>query len=318
MNVEALAKQLQITNVATMNKAKELQRFAGSKIAPWGLGQGEICKTAICLELACTTTNPGRVVDRAEFVRFSCSAAKVYTNTFNTLQKVLEVRSPVTLQDLVVRYGCAPIRIMVSETLKKYKERFLESLPPAQRTAADFSRPVFLAVAFYLVAKKKKCQLCANHQIPFHVLPKWVLITNADFKLISASMYELCFDTLGIEKTKEKASNRKTNTDVLDAHRRKKARKQKESEDEDSDADDTAVSRSKYDQELALVMPANMQTKYEEGLALVLPVSMHVGGEEKAEDGGMNLEVEVVLPACWRDVKLDVLINPEDNRVVFF
>jgi len=63
---------------------------------------------------------------------------------------------------------------------------------------------------------------------------------------------------------------------------------------------------------------ADRQTKYEEGLALVLPVSMQVGGEEKAEDGGMNLEVEVVLPACWRDVKLDVLINPEDNRVVFF
>lgn len=37
-----------------------------------------------------------------------------------------------------------------------YKDRFLTSLPASRRATADFTRPVFLAVAFYLCAKKQK------------------------------------------------------------------------------------------------------------------------------------------------------------------
>lgn len=37
-----------------------------------------------------------------------------------------------------------------------YKTRFLASLLPSRRAGADFTRPVFVAVAFYLCAKKHK------------------------------------------------------------------------------------------------------------------------------------------------------------------
>jgi len=40
-----------------------------------------------------------------------------------------------------------------------YKERFLSSLPAARRASADFTRPVFMAVAFYLCSKKHKVHL---------------------------------------------------------------------------------------------------------------------------------------------------------------
>lgn len=40
--------------------------------------------------------------------------------------------------------------------LFRYKERFLASLPASRRANADFARPVFTAVAFYLCAKKHK------------------------------------------------------------------------------------------------------------------------------------------------------------------
>lgn len=40
-----------------------------------------------------------------------------------------------------------------------YKDRFLASLPAARRASADFTRPVFMAVAFYLSAKKQKVHL---------------------------------------------------------------------------------------------------------------------------------------------------------------
>ena len=37
-----------------------------------------------------------------------------------------------------------------------YKDRFVASLPESDKASADFGRPVFLAVAFYLVARKNK------------------------------------------------------------------------------------------------------------------------------------------------------------------
>lgn len=37
-----------------------------------------------------------------------------------------------------------------------YKQRFLAKLSETEKASADFSRPVFLAVAFYLVARKNK------------------------------------------------------------------------------------------------------------------------------------------------------------------
>ena len=43
--------------------------------------------------------------------------------------------------------------------LAAYKERFVKSLPPAQQAHVDFGRPVFLAAAFYLVARKHKVQV---------------------------------------------------------------------------------------------------------------------------------------------------------------
>jgi origin recognition complex subunit 6 len=40
--------------------------------------------------------------------------------------------------------------------LQLYKDRFVEKLPDSDKSSADFSRPVFLAVAFTLVARKNK------------------------------------------------------------------------------------------------------------------------------------------------------------------
>ena len=44
-------------------------------------------------------------------------------------------------------------------------------------------------------------------------------VPREDFLNISASLYELCFDVVGVEKKKAKAVARKTNTSVLDNHR---------------------------------------------------------------------------------------------------
>lgn len=47
-------------------------------------------------------------------------------------------------------------RQSVNRVMQLYKERFIAKLSESEKASADFSRPVFLAVAFYLVARKNK------------------------------------------------------------------------------------------------------------------------------------------------------------------
>ena len=54
------------------------------------------------------------------------------------------------------QFGCAGHEPAVRAALAAYKDRFVRSLPAAQQRHVDFGRPVFLAAAFYLVARKKK------------------------------------------------------------------------------------------------------------------------------------------------------------------
>lgn len=54
------------------------------------------------------------------------------------------------------QFGCARHEASVRAALAAYKERFVHSLPAAQQRQCDFGRPVFLAAAFYLVARRNK------------------------------------------------------------------------------------------------------------------------------------------------------------------
>jgi hypothetical protein len=46
------------------------------------------------------------------FVKHGCVNAKVYTNTFNLLQRVLGATRKVDLQHLVMQFGCTSCRCM--------------------------------------------------------------------------------------------------------------------------------------------------------------------------------------------------------------
>lgn len=81
---------------------------------------------------------------------------QVYRNAKAALQKVLGVVPKATARDLCIQFGCARHDQSVRACLAAYKERFDRSLPEVQRGHVDFSRTVFLAAAFYLVARKNK------------------------------------------------------------------------------------------------------------------------------------------------------------------
>lgn len=93
----------------------------------------------------------------------------------------------------------------------RYKDRFLSSLPPSRRGTADFTRPVFTAVAFYLGAKKHKLNVDKIKLIEI------CGTSESEFSSVSISMRDLCFDVFGTSKEKKDPREVKGNRELLDA-----------------------------------------------------------------------------------------------------
>ena len=120
---------------------------------------------------------------------------------------------------------CVRMEAAALRALALYKQRFLAQLTPMARQSADFSRPAFIAAAFYLSARKVTsgavlAGLCYLTWLTFAGLRgPWSHETTADqtqaklkvdraallqrhglsageFTKITSSMTDLCFDVL--------------------------------------------------------------------------------------------------------------------------
>jgi hypothetical protein len=101
--------------------------------------------------------------------------------------------------------------------------------PPARATAplpSLFSNPRQSAIVFAFPANSALVdQIFSLPSAPIQIkvdqrdLLETMCVPRDDFLNVSASVYELCFDVVGVEKTKTKAAARKTNTNVMDNHR---------------------------------------------------------------------------------------------------
>lgn len=125
-----------------------------------------------------------------------------YLNSRATLQKALGVRTVASPRDLCIQFGCARHEAEVRSTLVSYKQRFLTALPELQREKVDFSRPVFLAAVFCLVARKNRVCVAKGRLLPS------LGITPTEFNKTLASLTELMPEIV-IEKQKKGSNKRK-------------------------------------------------------------------------------------------------------------
>ncbi|KAM1082351.1 hypothetical protein ACFX19_021316 [Malus domestica] len=95
-------------------------------------------------------------------------------------------------------------------SLPFYKTRFLASLPASRRASAAFTQPVFIAVAFYLCAKKHKLKVDKLKLIEL------CGASETEFSSVSTSLKDLCFDVCGTEKEKKDPKDVKGNGELLD------------------------------------------------------------------------------------------------------
>lgn len=165
-----------------IRKAAELRRLSDIQFDSSVIGVGEVCKAIICLEIAAARSEV--IFDRQAAIRLSGMSEKAYNRSFNAMQNGIGIKKTLDIRELGIRFGCIRLIPFVKKSLSLYKDRFLASLPASRRASADFTRPIFTAVAFYLCGKRHK---------------------------------DLCHDVIGISKEKKDPRDVKGNRELLDA-----------------------------------------------------------------------------------------------------
>ncbi|KAM7251068.1 hypothetical protein ACFE04_022951 [Oxalis oulophora] len=259
MDLSDLAKKLGLSDSKHLiRKAAELRRLCDVHFDSSVIGVGEVCKAVICLEIAATRFQTP--FDRQTAIKFSGMSEKAYIRSFNSLQNGIGVKNKLDIRELAIIFGCVRIIPFVQKGLSSYKERFLASLPASRKASADFSRPVFTAVAFYLCAKKHKLkvdkikliELCGS--------------SDSEFASVAASMNDLCFDVFGVAKEKKDAREVKGNRGLLDVLPEK--RKCEDGNDSSDDGEEPSsykkhkkMKKADYEEWRSTVLSSNKKIK---------------------------------------------------------
>ncbi|KAG2707204.1 hypothetical protein I3760_05G137700 [Carya illinoinensis] len=197
MDLSGIAKKLGLSESKHLiRKAAEFRRLCDVRFDSSIIGVGEVCKAIICLEISAT--------------RQSGMSEKAYNRSFNSLQNGLGVKNNLDVKELAIQFGCVRLIPFVKKGLSIFKERFLASLPASRHASADFTRPLFTAVAFYLCAKKHKLKVDKLKLIEL------CGASEPEFSNVSTSMKNLCHDVFGVAKEKKDARDVKGNRELLD------------------------------------------------------------------------------------------------------
>ncbi|KAF8390216.1 hypothetical protein HHK36_024739 [Tetracentron sinense] len=231
MDLSDIGRKLGLSEAKILiRKAEELRRLSDIQFDSSTIGVGEICKAIICLEIAATRLQV--IFDRQSAVKLSGMSEKAYNRSFNAMQNGIGVRTKLDIRELGIQFGCVRLIPFVQKGLSLYKDRFLASLPASRRASADFTRPVFTAVAFYLCAKRHKLKIDKMKLIEL------CGTSESEFISFSTSMKDLCFDVFGISREKKDPRTVKGNRELLDALPGKRRREDDGDVSKDSTTDD--------------------------------------------------------------------------------
>ncbi|KAL0487537.1 hypothetical protein AKO1_008649 [Acrasis kona] len=145
-------------------KANELLRLLDVK-CPLGLPKsiqsfGTVCSKTVCIELACRL-NSITFEKKDDAVRATGVTMPEYQQVLITIQNILCLKFPLSLQELCVVFGCPGMKGTVEKLLEQYQEKFVKALLADSKVKrhVDFSNPEFRAAAFYLCAVSCKLKV---------------------------------------------------------------------------------------------------------------------------------------------------------------
>src|SRR3989338_1189987 len=195
MNTEditpAFVREVGVDKIKICGKANELLRLLNVKCRlglPSTIASfGAVALKTVCVELACKLNNVS-FPKKEDAVRQCGVNMMDYQNVLITVQNILQLKFPVSIQELCVHFACPGMKSTVDKYFEQFQERFNAEIQKAEQSKkqTDFSNPAFKAAAFYQCAKNSKQKIDRNKLIQF---------TNCNpnqFNKVVESMEQLC------------------------------------------------------------------------------------------------------------------------------
>lgn len=139
--------------------ANQLLRKLAVKCKPGSLGKCEVCRPAVCVELACRQC--GHLgVSREALVQQSMVKEAMYRDVFRRVEQALDLTSAWSVPQLAMVLGGEQAVKLAERILSEYQTRYSNSLQDGGRGGGQ-ARPfaqqsLYVAAAFFLATKKLK------------------------------------------------------------------------------------------------------------------------------------------------------------------
>ena len=156
-SVDTIISRLGITDSEASSKAMEYLRLLELKVPLGGLKKTECARPAIAVEFACR--NLQVMYDRKKLFECAMVSSKDYNMAYTRCKNILQLdfRNCSVLDTLLVYTGYkSNIRVLAEKILEAYREKLPGKIGFSERNI-DFKSDVYMAAAFKLACKMKRC-----------------------------------------------------------------------------------------------------------------------------------------------------------------
>ncbi|GAB5033566.1 origin recognition complex subunit 6-like [Nannochloropsis oceanica] len=178
--------------------ANQLLRKLAVKCKPGSLGKFEVCRPAVCVELACRQCGY-LSVSRDSLVQQSMVKEAMYRDVFRRVEQALSLTSAWSVPQLAMVLGGEQAVKLAECILSEYQKRYNNSLQDGGRGGGQ-ARPfaqqsLYVVAAFFLATKKLKIKIDKKKLLDRASAP------TQELTAVCTSMQEMCADLVGPSTT---------------------------------------------------------------------------------------------------------------------
>jgi hypothetical protein len=143
------------SNVAVLDKAKELLRKMNSKLPPGSLGRAENSRPVLAVEIACRVTNT--TIQRIQIQKVCVVGEVDYMKAMNTCKAALGVTwASRDIEQILSMQYTADLVEQIAPILECYRVNYYNGLPPGARDYVKLDSPLYKCAAFFVAASGNK------------------------------------------------------------------------------------------------------------------------------------------------------------------
>ncbi|EFC50612.1 hypothetical protein NAEGRDRAFT_88231 [Naegleria gruberi] len=171
-----------------------------------------LCEGMICVELAFKFLNINQKFDREIAVQQIGADMKDYQSCFTEVVNLLGISFAISLDDLILTFGCQGIRGSCEKLLEEYKKKFESRYSAEILKKTDFTKPILKVAAFYITATQTY-----KFKVDFKKLAEETKTNVKSLSSVVDSMKETCgITSIKLKENQGEAPKRKRDDIILD------------------------------------------------------------------------------------------------------